>query len=212
MTGPFAPRPQRRGKTGTVTWEDMTVFRRPGLVTLAWRWRAEIALVVSGTLVWLGLSNLLGAIATFVIVAAALSLLVALPGTRERLVRRAWCVITRHRLYAAFRELRATTRMGRLPLVMRVRPTGDGELATLWCRAGVAAQDLEAQLDRLRAACWAAEVRITQHDRWTHVVYLDVVRRQPAAAGGTPGVPWIPRQRNASPAETERPDWNEDVW
>jgi hypothetical protein len=30
-----------------VNWEDFNVYRRPGLITLLWRWRTEIMLIVA---------------------------------------------------------------------------------------------------------------------------------------------------------------------
>jgi len=168
--------PNRRGETGPVFWEDLTAYRRPGLLTLAWRWRTELIVFATGIAGWLIVRELIGATAATVSGLIALSLLLAVPGPRRWTIRRIACVLTRHRLYAVFRESRATTRTGRLPLVMRVRPTPAGERALVWCRAGVCAEDLAGITDHLRAACFAQEVYVEPSARWSHLVTLHVVR------------------------------------
>ena len=62
--------------------------------------------------------------------------------------RRAWCVLSRHRIQRVFYETRMHTRSGRLPLVLRIRPTEVGERALIWCRAGICFEDFEAHTPR----------------------------------------------------------------
>jgi hypothetical protein len=169
----------RRGKKGQMTWEDLVVYPRPGLVTLAWRGRTEIAFVLVALLFWRTLQPALGSGWVLALAVAVPGLALAVPATRRWIIARSYCVLTRHRLYAAFREIRATTRIGRLPLILRVSPTPTGERAVLWCRAGVCAEDLEARIDHLRAACWARDVRVVRSARWPQVVITEFVRREP---------------------------------
>src|SRR6266545_5995595 len=169
----------RRGKKGKMTWDDLVVYPRPGLVTRAWRRRTEIAFVLVALLVWHTLQPVMGSAWLLALAAVAMGLVLAVPATRTWIIARAYCLLTRHRLYAAFREIRATTRIGRLPLVLRVSPTPTGERAVLWCRAGICAEDLEARIDHLRAACWARDVRVVRSARWPQVVITEFVRREP---------------------------------
>ncbi len=94
--------------------EDFNAYRRPGPITLAWRWRTEIALTVALVGLEYLLSKLMGFITGALVIAAAAAVLCAVPPTRNWMVRRGWCLFTRHRLYGVFRETWTTTRMGRL--------------------------------------------------------------------------------------------------
>jgi hypothetical protein len=90
-----------------------------------------------------------------------------------------WCSVTHHRLHAGLVEVRATTRDGRLPLFLSVVPAPFGERARLWCRAGISAEDIEDESDRLRAALWCQEVRVLRDRRRSALVTVEVVRRDP---------------------------------
>jgi len=86
-------------------------------------------------------------------------------------------------------EVRATNHDGRLPLFLSVVPAPFGERVRLWCRAGVSAEDIADEAERLRAACFAREVRVTRDRRWSSLVILDVVRRDPLGARHTVASP-----------------------
>ena len=60
------------------------------------------------------------------------------PQARRFITRRAWCVLSRHRIQKVCFETRMHTRSGRLPLVLRIHPTKVGERALIWCRADIA--------------------------------------------------------------------------
>jgi hypothetical protein len=75
------------------------------------------------------------------------------------------CMVTRARLRAAFAELRLSRRSGRLPVTVAVVPTAVGERVWLCCPVGVSAEDIADETDRLRAACFAREVRVTRDRR-----------------------------------------------
>jgi hypothetical protein len=97
------------------------------------------------------------------------------------MIRRAWCVISRHRLQRVFFETRMHTRSGRLSLILWIRPTQVGERAWVWCRAGICAEDLEAHTGEIAAACYARETRVAKSPRWAQLVTVDVVRRDTLA-------------------------------
>jgi hypothetical protein len=60
---------------------------------------------------------------------------------------------------------------------VRVTRKPFGERARLWCPAGISAEDLHSARDILRAACWAADVRVMQDNLCAHIVTVDVIRR-----------------------------------
>ncbi len=79
-------------------------------------------------------------------------------------------------------EARLHTRSGRLPLVLWTRPTKVGERAHILCRAGICAEDFEAHIGELRAACYARDARVTRNIRWSQLVTIDIIRRDTLAA------------------------------
>ena len=106
----------------------------------------------------------------------------AVPHSRRFITRRAWCVLARHRLQRLCYEARLHTRSGRLPLILWTRPTKVGERAWVLCRAGICAEDFEAHIGELRAACYARDARVTRNRRWSHLVTIDIIRRDTLAA------------------------------
>jgi hypothetical protein len=91
------------------------------------------------------------------------------------------CMLTRARLRAAFHELRLSRRSGRLPVTLAMLPTAVGERVWLCCPLGVSAEDIASETDRLRAACFARDIRITRDRRFSALVVVEVIRRDPLA-------------------------------
>src|SRR5262245_51334646 len=146
-----------------------------------WRFRTEMAVLMTGiagvwelaktvTTAWLALILILSATAVTV-----------LPWSRRFAARRAWCVLSRHRIQKVCFETRMHTRAGRLPLVLRIHPTKVGERALVWCRAGICAADFEAHAQEIAAACYARQARVEGHKRWAQLVQVDIVRRDTLA-------------------------------
>ena len=117
-----------------------------------------------------------------VILAALALVLMAVPWTRRFITRRAWCVLSRHRIQRVFYETRMHTRSGRLPLVLRIHPTEVGERALIWCRAGICFEDFEAHTREIAAACYAREARVEKSRRRAQLVVVNIVRRDTLAA------------------------------
>ena len=117
-----------------------------------------------------------------VVLAALVGLVLGVPHPRRFITRRGWCVLARHRIQRLCYEARLHTRSGRLPLILWTRPTRVGERSWLLCRAGICAEDFEAHIGELRAACYARDARVTRHRRWSHVVTIDIIRRDTLAA------------------------------
>jgi hypothetical protein len=145
---------------------------------LAWRWRTELTvLAATGAGLW-RLACLITLTWATVTVGPLLATAAVLPWTR----RRFWCVLARHRVQKLCWEARLHTRAGRLPLVLWTRPTKVGERLHLLCRAGICAEDFEAHIGELRAACFAREARVTRNRRWSQLVTIDIIRRDTLAA------------------------------
>jgi hypothetical protein len=145
------------------------------------RFRTELSIVLMGLASFVALARTASGLWALVILAGLVLALFALPWTRRFLIRRAWCVISRHRLQRVFFETRMHTRSGRLSLILWIRPTQVGERAWVWCRAGICAEDLEAHTGEIAAACYARETRVAKSARWAQLVTVDVVRRDTLA-------------------------------
>jgi hypothetical protein len=146
------------------------------------RFRTELATV---TAVMAGGGELAKAITltwAVVIVMTTAAVGTALPWSRRFVIRRAWCVLSRHRIQKVCYETRMHTRSGRLPLVLRIHPTQVGERALIWCRAGICAADFEAHAQEIAAACYARQARIEGSKRWAQLVNVDIVRRDTLGA------------------------------
>jgi hypothetical protein len=183
---------------------------RPGLVALIWHWRYELGLVTGLAGVLLASGYELGAAWLITIAVIGLALFTAAmmwPEARKRLIARAWCVITPHRVRTACTHSWVQSRDGRLPTVLYTTPTEFGERVTLWCRAGITAGDLEAARDIIRTTCWASDVRVNTHARYPHIVVLEVIRHAPAERPDEtiPAWPYLNRGGQADDAEPEEP-------
>jgi hypothetical protein len=146
------------------------------------RFRTELATLTAVTAGGWELARALTAVWAVVIVTTAVTVVTALPWTRRFAIRRAWCVLSRHRIQRVCFETRMHTRSGRLPLVLRISPTQVGERALIWCRAGICKADFEAHTGEIAAACYARQARVTGNKRWAQLVTVDVVRRDTLAA------------------------------
>jgi hypothetical protein len=147
-----------------------------------WRFRTELAcLAATGTATW-QLALAIGVFLASAILGLAAAIVLLVPPVRRFLIRRAWCVISRHRLQKMFYETRMHTRSGRLSLVLRIHPTEVGERALIWCRAGICFEDFEAHTGEIAAACYAREARIERSKRWAQLVQVSIVRRDTLAA------------------------------
>jgi hypothetical protein len=102
------------------------------------------------------------------------------PWSRRRIVGKAWCVITRHRIRTALAQAGVVSAEGRIPYILHTRPTPVGTQVTVWMRAGTAleqlGQDESVRMGIMRAACWAREVRMERHPAWSHIVTFHLVR------------------------------------
>jgi hypothetical protein len=149
---------------------------RPNLLVVIWRWRYELALALGLPAAAIAVARGLGTVwlvATVVTLTAGFGLW---PPGRRLLVKRAWCVITPHRLRTGCAHSWIQSRSGKLPIILFTTPQPFGERVLLWCVAGVTAEDLIAAKDLLIAACWATDMRISRSERHAHIVLVDVIR------------------------------------
>ena len=165
------------------------------------RFRTELATLTAATAGGWELARVLTLAWAVVVSTNSLAVLAALPWTRRFIIRRAWCVLSRHRIQKVCFETRMHTRSGRLPLVLRIYPTQVGVRALIWCRAGICAADFEAHAEEIAAACYARQARVVGNKRWAQLVNLDIVRRDTLApqhviSSGLPASP--PKWRQAS--------------
>ncbi len=149
---------------------------------IAWRWRTELLTLSGLAAAWWRLDTWTSAIWAAVILAALAVVVLAVPHSRRFITRRFWCVLARHRLQRLCYEARLHTRNGRLPLILWTRPTKVGERTWVLCRAGICAEDFEAHIGELRAACYARDARVTRNRRWSQLVTIDIIRRDTLAA------------------------------
>jgi hypothetical protein len=146
------------------------------------RFRTELATLTAATAGGWELAKVITVTWTVVTIIAAATVLAVLPWTRQFIIRRAWCVLSRHRIQKVCFETRMHTRSGRLPLVLRIHPTQVGERALIWCRAGICAADFEAHTGEIAAACYARQARVGGNKRWAQLVQLDIVRHDTLAS------------------------------
>jgi hypothetical protein len=145
------------------------------------RFRTELATFTAATTGGWELARAVTVTWAVVILTVAATVVAALPWTRRFIVRRAVCVLSRHRIQRVCFETRMHTRSGRLPLVLRIHPTQVGERALIWCRAGICVADFAAHAEEIAAACYARQARVEGNKRWAQLVNVDIVRRDTLA-------------------------------
>jgi hypothetical protein len=149
---------------------------------VAWRWRTELLILAALAAALRWLDTWTGLTWAGVILGSLTVVVLAVPHSRRFITRRFWCVLARHRIHRLCWEARLHTRTGRLPLVLWTRPTKVGERAWVLCRAGISAEDFQNRIDQLRAACFAHDARVTRNTRWSHLITVDIIRRDTLAA------------------------------
>jgi hypothetical protein len=165
--------------------EELLVLFHGTPAGIAWRWRTELAvLAILAAVLW-RLAILITLTWAGIVLAVSAGVVLGVPHSRRFITRRFWCVLARHRLQRLCYEARLHTRSGRLPLILWIRPTEVGERAWLLCRAGICAEDFEAHTGELRAACYAREARVTRNRKHSHLIQIDIIRRDTLAATNT---------------------------
>jgi hypothetical protein len=169
---------QRREELRLLAALDRAVApqRRPGVVTVAWRWRYELALAALLATVAAVLIQAVGVQFGLMCLSAMMGALG--PPWPEWFTAWVWRIITPHRVRTGLAQTWIQNRSGRAPVILRVTSEPFGERVLLWCPAGTSAEDLHHSRAALRAACWAADVRIIRDERHSQRVTLEVIRHR----------------------------------
>ena len=175
-------RSARNHRNNPYILDELMLTAHRSVIGTLWRFRSELLIPVLVIDTVKVLSLVLPGLAVVVAVAAFITLVMVLPWTRRAVIRRAWCILSRHRIQRVCYETRMHTRSGRLPLVLRITPTQVGERALIWCRAGICFEDFEAHTGEIAAACYTREARVERSERRAHFVHVNIVRRDPLAA------------------------------
>ncbi len=182
-------RNSRNHRNNPYVLDDLAVTIHRSAAGVAWRWRTELTLLAALTAALWRLTLPISLFWAIGVIGGLVLILMAIPVTRRFITRRFWCLLVRHRLHRLCYEARLHTRSGRIPLMLWIRPTKVGERAHLLCRAGICAEDFEAHIGELRAACYAREARVTRNRRWSQLVTIDIIRRDTLAAGNSVASP-----------------------
>ena len=175
-------RPRQPNDPGVLSsLESALRSARPNPLVVIWRWRYELALALGLPAAAVAIARGLGIVWLVATVVALTAIFGLWPGGRRMLVKRAWCVITPHRLRTGCAHSWIQSRYGKLPIILFTTPQPFGERVLLWCVAGISADDLVAARDLLTAACWATDMRVIRSDRHAHLVTVDVVRHRQAS-------------------------------
>jgi hypothetical protein len=148
--------------------------RRRPLLTLVWHWRKELAILALLAVPGIAVAETFGypwLIAGLSIMAGAFS-----PPRSQQFRAWLWYLLTPHLLRSGMMHARIQNLHGRQPLIVRVTREEFGERVLLRCPPGVCAEDIEDARDVLRAACHAADIRVTRDELRSHLVTVDVIR------------------------------------
>lgn len=151
--------------------------RRAPMPALLWHWRYELALLACVSILLAVLVRVLGIEAAALACSGLVGAFGPWPPWHRPFLTVVWRIVTPHRLRAGFAQARIASLQGRIPLILRTTTTPSGERVRLWCPAGTSAEDLRAARGVLRAACWAADIRVVRDERHSQLVTVDVIRR-----------------------------------
>ena len=172
----------RNQRNNPYVFEGWAVDFHRSKAGIAWRWRTELTLTAALLAGYLRLAAAITALWVLIVFAALITAALTIRPSRRFCKRRAWCLISRHRLHRVCYEGRLHTRAGRLPLILWIRPTKVGERAHVLCRAGICADDFDACKAEIGAGCYAREARIIRNKKWSHLVTIDIIRHDPLTA------------------------------
>jgi hypothetical protein len=196
-----ANRNHRNQRNNPYALDALAVTIHRSAAGVAWRWRTELLILTATAAGLWKLAHLITLTWAAITIALVLTGLGVLPWTR----RRFWCILARHRIHKLCWEAHLHTRSGRLPLVLWTRSTKVGERLHILCRAGICAEDFEAHIGELRAACFARDARVTRNTRWSQLVTIDIIRRDTLAASHKVTSPLRAHRHRALPAGGQHP-------
>ena len=145
-----------------------------------WRWLPELIVAAAVVVAYvLLIGEGLPPWAAVCVVVAPVTVLLVIPPTGRILAAWFWVDVTRHRLRTFMSENGLRNKSGRLPWLLAIYPTAVGERAWMVLVGGICVNDVEERLRSLGSTCYAREGRVTAHRRWTHLIRIDITRRDP---------------------------------
>jgi hypothetical protein len=180
--------------------------QKPSWLAVVWRWRYE--LIVTPTFAFVGFQawHRLGPLISAGVLIAVTFAILTIGPLRRFVIARFWCLVTPHRLRTGCTQARIYTRHGKLPAILWTRPTPAGERLRVWCRAGTYPEQFEQYRENLRATLFARDIRVERSKRFSHMVTVDVIRRDTLGPQRTITPRLVPRQpAYAMPGWTEVP-------
>ena len=182
MPGKTSNRNPRNHRNNPYILDDLAFRVHRSAAGVIWRLRTELITLTGAASGFIALAHVIATVGAAIVLATSMAVITAVPHSRRFVIRRAWCVLSRHRMQRVFFETRMHTRSGRLSLVLRIHPTEVGERALTWCRAGICFEDFEDHTGEIAAACYAREARVERSKRWAQIVVVHIVRRDTLAA------------------------------
>lgn len=167
----------RTGALEVFIWPQQTLIGR--IAGLLVRLRVELTVLLVALLGYLWLTRFMQPLVIGIIAAVLVVAIAAIPASRRFVMRRSWCVLTRHRVRTCFEQTRTMTHNGKMPYLVWARPTPVGERVRVWLPAGLAVKDIESVSEQLAASCWASQARIERDRRLASAVHILIVRRDP---------------------------------
>src|SRR5215469_1824924 len=122
-------RSARNYRNNPYPFDELMLRTHHSAIGTLWRFRTELLTPILITDCVKVLALILPMFLAIITVAATLTVVLLLPWTRRPVIRRACCVLSRHRIQRVCYETRMHTRSGRLPLIMHIHPTEVGERA-----------------------------------------------------------------------------------
>ncbi|WP_157246440.1 hypothetical protein [Nonomuraea typhae] len=104
----------------------------------------------------------------------ALAAGLAVPPIRRRIAGYGRALLVRHRFQGLCRRTTLRTPDGRLPLVIHSARNGGDVAMLVWCRSGMSPALFDGYREEIKVACFAKDVSISVHWRWSHLVLLEV--------------------------------------
>src|SRR5262249_55273627 len=91
-------RQHRNQRNNPYLIEDLAVRLHRSAAGVAWRWRTELATLITGATATAALAHIMTLMWAGVVLGTAAAGLLAIPHSRRFVTRRCWCVLARHRI------------------------------------------------------------------------------------------------------------------
>jgi hypothetical protein len=148
--------------------------RRPNPLVVVYRWRYEIALLVTAYFATPWFAGLSTAVAVGMTVLTLLPL--GIPPIRRLAWRRLRAIVLQHRLRTAFTRARVHSNAGRIPAILWTSPRSHADRVLLFLPAGLTGRLLASEADRIAVACDGTHAEVLPFRDHRVLVWLVIVR------------------------------------